>query len=79
MSEDLRLLYVALTRAQYQCTVVVTSGEIRGFDYASALNWIVGAVCQRMNGSSAYRHNYSSWSTGVREQSVGSHYRIAMT
>lgn len=41
MSENLRLLYVALTRAQYQCTVVVTSGEIPRFNYRSALSWLL--------------------------------------
>jgi len=41
MSENLRLLYVALTRAQYQCTVVLASGEISGFNYKSALGWIL--------------------------------------
>ncbi len=40
-SENLRLLYVALTRAQYQCTVVLASGEIAGFNYASALGWLL--------------------------------------
>ncbi|MEZ5535775.1 MAG: exodeoxyribonuclease V subunit beta [Thiolinea sp.] len=41
MSEDLRLLYVALTRAQYQCTVVLASGEIPRFNYHSALGWLL--------------------------------------
>jgi exodeoxyribonuclease V beta subunit len=41
LSEDLRLLYVALTRAQYQCTVVLASGEIPRFNYSSALSWLL--------------------------------------
>ncbi len=40
-SENLRLLYVALTRAQYQCTVVVVTGEIPRHQYASALGWLL--------------------------------------
>ncbi len=41
LSENLRLLYVALTRAQYHCTVAVATGEIKGFNYASSLSWLL--------------------------------------
>lgn len=37
-SEDLRLLYVALTRAQYHCTLVTVSGDMSPASYKSALN-----------------------------------------
>ncbi|MGB1256370.1 MAG: exodeoxyribonuclease V subunit beta [Thiolinea sp.] len=41
MSENLRLLYVALTRAQYHCTAVLASGEVPRFNYRSALGWLL--------------------------------------
>ncbi|WP_020395864.1 exodeoxyribonuclease V subunit beta [Thiolinea disciformis] len=40
-SEDLRLLYVALTRAQYHCTLVVASGDMSPASYKSALNYLL--------------------------------------
>ncbi len=41
MGENLRLLYVALTRAQYQCTVVLATGEVPRFNYRSSLAWLL--------------------------------------
>lgn len=40
-AEALRLLYVAVTRAKYHCTVVLVSGRINTFDYYSALGWLL--------------------------------------
>jgi exodeoxyribonuclease V beta subunit len=40
-AENLRLLYVALTRAKYHCTVTLVSGLIPKFDYYSALGWLL--------------------------------------
>ena len=40
-AENLRLLYVALTRAKYQCTVVLVTGKIEEFQYYSALVWLL--------------------------------------
>ncbi|HPQ97517.1 MAG TPA: 3'-5' exonuclease, partial [Thiolinea sp.] len=39
--EDARLLYVALTRAQYQCTIGMTSGLVKKADNHSALSWLL--------------------------------------
>lgn len=40
-AENLRLLYVALTRAKYHCTIAFVSGRINGEDYYSALTWLL--------------------------------------
>jgi exodeoxyribonuclease V beta subunit len=40
-AENLRLLYVALTRAKYHCTIALVSGRIDRFDYYSALGWLL--------------------------------------
>lgn len=40
-SETLRLLYVALTRAQYHCSVAIPTGAISKFSYDSALYWLL--------------------------------------
>lgn len=40
-AENLRLLYVALTRAKYHCTIALVSGRINGEDYYSALTWLL--------------------------------------
>lgn len=40
-AEALRLLYVALTRAKYHCTLALVSGRINQFDYYSALGWLL--------------------------------------
>lgn len=40
-AENLRLLYVALTRAKYHCTIALVSGQIKQFDYYSALGWLL--------------------------------------
>lgn len=40
-AENLRLLYVALTRAKYHCTVVVVTGAVKAFGYYSALAWLL--------------------------------------
>lgn len=40
-SENLRLLYVALTRAQYHCTVVLATGAVSSLNYYSALTWVL--------------------------------------
>jgi exodeoxyribonuclease V beta subunit len=40
-AESLRLLYVALTRAKYHCTIALVSGRINQFDYYSALGWLL--------------------------------------
>jgi len=40
-SESQRLLYVALTRAQYHCTVVTVTGEINKLNYDSPINWLL--------------------------------------
>ncbi|WP_028488054.1 exodeoxyribonuclease V subunit beta [Thiothrix lacustris] len=40
-AENLRLLYVALTRAKYHCTLVLASGHIKSFDYYSGLGWLL--------------------------------------
>lgn len=40
-AESLRLLYVALTRAKYHCTIALASGNISQFDYYSALTWLL--------------------------------------
>ncbi len=40
-AENLRLLYVALTRAKYHCTIALVSGRINQFDYYSALGWLL--------------------------------------
>ncbi|MEB4589392.1 exodeoxyribonuclease V subunit beta [Candidatus Thiothrix sp. Deng01] len=40
-AESLRLLYVALTRAKYHCTIALVSGRINLFDYYSALGWLL--------------------------------------
>ncbi|SEA55674.1 DNA helicase/exodeoxyribonuclease V, beta subunit [Thiothrix caldifontis] len=46
-AESLRLLYVALTRAKYHCTVTLVSGRLNHFDYYSALGWLLfGALPQ---------------------------------
>lgn len=44
--ESLRLLYVALTRAKYHCTVALVSGDVQTgghqpFHYQSALTWLL--------------------------------------
>ncbi|WP_020558700.1 exodeoxyribonuclease V subunit beta [Thiofilum flexile] len=39
--ESLRLIYVALTRAIYHCSIVVPIGKIDGFNYDSALYWLL--------------------------------------
>jgi exodeoxyribonuclease V beta subunit len=40
-AENLRLLYVALTRAKYHCTLGMVSGHIKQFDYYSGLGWLL--------------------------------------
>ncbi len=40
-AENLRLLYVALTRAKYHCTLALVSGHIHQFHYYSALGWLL--------------------------------------
>lgn len=40
-AESLRLLYVAVTRAKYHCTLALVSGHLHGFDYYSALGWLL--------------------------------------
>lgn len=40
-SESLRLLYVALTRAEFHCTVVIPTGAINTFGYNTALYWLL--------------------------------------
>lgn len=40
-SEALRLLYVALTRAQYHCSLVVPTGAVSGFSYNAAVYWLL--------------------------------------
>ena len=40
-AEALRLLYVAVTRAKYHCTIALVSGRINQFDYYSALGWLL--------------------------------------
>lgn len=46
-AESLRLLYVALTRAKYHCTIAMISGSINQFDYYSALGWLLfGSMAQ---------------------------------
>jgi exodeoxyribonuclease V beta subunit len=40
-AENLRLLYVALTRAKYHCTIGMVSGHIKQFDYYSGLGWLL--------------------------------------
>ncbi len=40
-AENLRLLYVALTRAKYHCTLALVSGNVSRFDYYSALGWLL--------------------------------------
>ena len=40
-AENLRLLYVALTRAKYHCTLAVVTGAVSRFDYYSALGWLL--------------------------------------
>lgn len=40
-AENLRLLYVALTRAKYHCTIAMVSGHIKQFDYYSGLGWLL--------------------------------------
>lgn len=40
-AEALRLLYVALTRAKYHCTLALVTGRINQFDYYSALGWLL--------------------------------------
>jgi exodeoxyribonuclease V beta subunit len=39
--ESLRLIYVALTRAIYHCTVVVPTGTMDRFDYDTGLYWLL--------------------------------------
>jgi exodeoxyribonuclease V beta subunit len=39
--ESLRLIYVALTRAIYHCTVVVPTGAMDRFDYDTGLYWLL--------------------------------------
>lgn len=45
-AESLRLLYVALTRAKYHCTITLASGQVKTggsapFSYYSALTWLL--------------------------------------
>ncbi len=40
-AESLRLLYVALTRAKYHCTLALVSGHLNAFDYYSSLAWLL--------------------------------------
>ncbi|MBO0615100.1 exodeoxyribonuclease V subunit beta [Thiothrix fructosivorans] len=41
-AENLRLLYVAVTRAKYHCTIALVSGRIPApFSYYSALGWLL--------------------------------------
>lgn len=40
-AEALRLLYVAVTRAKYHCSIALVSGRINQFDYYSALGWLL--------------------------------------
>jgi exodeoxyribonuclease V beta subunit len=48
-AESLRLLYVALTRAKYHCTVAMVSGQINQFDYYSALGWLLFGKLEQGN------------------------------
>ena len=51
-AEDTRLLYVALTRAKYQCTVVCAPEPIKGSPDRSALGWLLTNGMALKSGSS---------------------------
>ena len=58
-AENMRLLYVALTRAKYHCTVVTAPRKIKGYVDRSALGWLLsnGENAKSKNFHSNYQHN----------------------
>ena len=85
-AENMRLLYVALTRAKYHCTVVALTEKIKYSPDKSALGWLLsqGLAANSKNFLSAYQQNIKtlvSESNGViSEESLpdleqGLHYR----
>ena len=55
-AENMRLLYVALTRAKYHCTVVTAPQKIVGYIDRSALGWLLSQGT--LAGSKAFFPNY---------------------
>ena len=51
-AEDARLLYVALTRAKYQCNVVCVAEQISGAPDKTALGWLITDGFEKLSGSS---------------------------
>lgn len=51
-AEDARLLYVALTRAKYQCNVVCVPEQISGAPDKTALGWLITDGTEKLSGSS---------------------------
>ena len=58
-AENMRLLYVALTRAKYHCTVVTAPRKIKGYIDRSALGWLLsnGEAANSKNFHTAYQQN----------------------
>ncbi len=86
-AENMRLLYVALTRAKYHCTVVTLSGKINRYIDRSALGWLLsnGEDAKSKNFLIYYQQNIEALadaSEGVieaialPEKEEGLHYRV---
>ncbi|MCK5917567.1 MAG: exodeoxyribonuclease V subunit beta, partial [Cocleimonas sp.] len=58
-AENMRLLYVALTRAKYHCTVVALTEKINRYIDRSALGWLLsnGVAAKNRNFLGAYQQN----------------------
>ncbi|RTZ67162.1 MAG: exodeoxyribonuclease V subunit beta [Aquificaceae bacterium] len=58
-AENMRLLYVALTRAKYHCTVVTAPRKLKGYVDRSALGWLLsnGETPNSKNFHVAYQQN----------------------
>jgi len=61
-AENMRLLYVALTRAKYHCTVVSAPQKIKGYVDRSALGWLLsnGEAAASKNFHASYQQNMQS-------------------
>jgi exodeoxyribonuclease V beta subunit len=58
-AENMRLLYVALTRAKYHCTVIALTEKINRYVDRSALGWLLsnGVAAKSKNFLNAYQQN----------------------
>ena len=67
-AENMRLLYVALTRAKYHCTVVALTEKINRYIDRSALGWLLsnGVAAKSKNFLSAYQQHLEALVSGSK-------------